>query len=184
MKRYWTGRQGLTLAELVAGLTIFLILLAAIGPLLSTASQAWRTGRSQAELQQTARLALERLSHSIRYAQTVTVADNGGSLVLKDGDGSSLIFSVSPDTRALCMTMGDGTPQPLAGDGLSKRAGRVVVIANPGQQPRFTVEAVTLRANNGQALYMVKRVAIMITVQDRETGLQYTLRSAVMAQNS
>lgn len=184
MNRYWRGRQGLTLVELVAGLTIFLILLAALGPLLSTACQVWRTGRSQAELQQTARLAMERLSHSIRYAQTVAAADHGGSLILRDGDGSSLIFSVSPDTQALCMSMGGGAPQPLAGDGLSKRAGRVVVTANPGRQPRFTVQTVVLQAATGQALHTVKRVEIMLTVQDRETGLAYTLQSAVVAQNS
>ncbi len=184
MNRYWIGRQGLTLVELVAGLTIFLLLLAAVGPLLSTSVQVWRTGRSQADLQQTARLAVERLSHSIRYAKTVAVADNGGSLVLTDGNDSSLIFSVSPDTKALCMAMGGSAPQPLAGDGLNKRAGRVVVIANPGGQPRFTVQTVALQAATGQALSPVNRVEFMLTVQDRETGLQYTLQSAVVAQNS
>ena len=184
MNRYWTGRQGLTLVELVAGLTIFLLLLAAVGPLLSTSVQVWRTGRSQAELQQTARLAVERISHSIRYAQAVAAADNGGSLVLTDDNGSRLIFSVSPDTKALCMAMGGGAPLPLAGDGLNKRAGRVIVIANPGGQPRFTVQTVARQAVTGQALSPVKRVEFMLTVRDRETGLQYTLQSAVVAQNS
>jgi prepilin-type N-terminal cleavage/methylation domain-containing protein len=184
MKRYWTGQQGLTLVELVAGLTIFLILLSAIVPLLSTSIQAWRTGRSQAEIQQTARLAMERLGHSVRYAKTVTVADHGGSLQVVDGDGSSLKFSVNPDTQTLCLASGNGTPQPFAGDGYNKAPGQVVVIANPGNQQRFTVQDVTMLDKNGQALCAIKQVRIVITVRDKMTGFQYTLQSLVVAQNS
>lgn len=184
MKRYWASQQGLTLIELMSGLSIFILLLSAIVPVLTISVKAWQQGRSQAELQQTARLAVERVTHSVRYATSVSVADSGGSLVLKDGDGSSVKYSVSPETRALCITIGSGTPQPLAGDGYSKTEGRIIVVSNPNNQQRFSVREIAIQDKNGVTRGQVTQVKLIITIRDKQTGLEYTLQATIVAQNS
>ncbi|MGL5512395.1 MAG: hypothetical protein ACRDBM_04025 [Sporomusa sp.] len=185
MKRCWTGhQQGSTLLELVISLPILLLLLSAIIPLLSVSIQAWQTGRSRADIQQTSRLAIERLSNSIRYAHNITVQDNGGSLLIKAGDGRNHKFSVSPVTHALCQTIGNGKPLPFAGDGFGTTAGRVIIIANPDNQARFTMQEVPVKDKNGQLVYRIKQVKIVITVRDRSTGIEYTLKTAVVSLNS
>jgi|GEM_PF-2483174 len=185
MKRSRAVRQqGSTLLELIIGLTILSLLLSAIIPLLSVSIQAWQTGRSRADIQQTSRLAIERLSNSIRYAHSITVQNNGGSLLIKAGDGTSQKFSVNPVTKALCQTIGSGRPLPFAGDGFGTTAGRVIIISNPDNQDRFTVKEVPVKDRNGQLLYRIKQVKIVITVRDRSTGIEYTLKTAVVPLNS
>lgn len=184
MKRYWVGHQGSTLVELIVSLTIFLLVLSAIVPLLSISIQACQTGRSRADIQQTSRLAIERLSNTIRYATSVTVQDNGNSLLVRDGNGSSNKFSVNADTRALCQTIGSGTALPFAGDGFGKTAGRVIIIPNPDNQDRFTAQDVPIQDKNGQLLYSIKQVKIVITVRDQVAGIEYTLKTTVVALNS
>ncbi|MDF2568495.1 MAG: hypothetical protein K0R55_99 [Sporomusa sp.] len=184
MKCYWADQQGLTLVELMAGLSVFIILMSAIFPLLSTSIKAWQIGRSRVDIQQTARLAVERVAHSVRYAKNVTVGDSGGSLILIDGDSSSVKYSVSPETKALCITLGNGTPQPLAGDGYNKIEGQVIIIPNPNGQQRFSVQDVYIQDKNGNTISIVKQVKMIITVRDKKTSIEYTLPASIVALNS
>lgn len=184
MRRCWADQQGLTLVEVLVGLSIFIILMSVIIPMLSTSIKAWQIGRSQVEIQQTARLAVERVTHSVRYAKSVTVADSGGSLILTDGDGSNVKYSVSPDTKALCITIGNGTPQPLAGDGYEKTEGQVTIVPNSNNQPRFSVQDVHIQDKDGIIISEVKQVKMVITVRDKKTSLEYTLQASIVALNS
>ncbi|MCP6658151.1 hypothetical protein NL521_29905, partial [Klebsiella pneumoniae] len=69
--------------------------------MLPTAVKAWQLGRSQAEIQQTARLVIERITQHVRYASKVSLADAGDTLVIKDGNGWDIKFTISPKTKAL-----------------------------------------------------------------------------------
>ncbi|SMD06549.1 PilW family protein [Sporomusa malonica] len=184
MRRCLVNQQGITLVEIVTGLSIIMIMMSAIVPMLATSLKAYQVGRARADIQQTARLAVERIAHSVRYAKNVSVVNNGGSLILKDGDGSNVTYNVSSDTKALCIAINGGSPQPFAGDGFSKAEGQIIIVPNPNNQPLFNVQDVFIRDGNGQTLCEVKQVKIIITVQDKNTGYKYTLQTSVIASNT
>lgn len=184
MRRYLVQQQGLTLVEIVTGLSIIMLLMSAIFPVLTTSLASYQIGRSRAELQQTARLAVERIAHSVRYAQAVSVADSGGSLIVRDGDGSNIKYSVSSDTKALCIAINGSSPLPYAGNGYSKQEGQFIVVVNPDNQPRFSVQDITIKDINGQLLSQIRQVKIIITLRDKRTGFEYTLQASVTALNT
>lgn len=68
MRRAWSGSRGFTLSELLVALAIVGMVLATVAGLLQHGQRAYMAGAAQVEAQQSARVALERLSRELRGA--------------------------------------------------------------------------------------------------------------------
>lgn len=183
MQRYVFEQKGMLLVEVITGMTIIVTLIAGIALMMPTAVKAWHLGRSQAEIQQTARLAIEQITQHVRYARNVSLTDAGETLVIKDGDGWNIAFSISPTTKALCISVNGAAGDPLAGNGTGNAEGTIIIVENPGNRKRFEVQDVPILAKDGELLY-IKLVTVMITLRDKQTGSIYTMQTAIIASNT
>jgi len=178
-----SGQRGMLLVEVIAGMTIIVILVSGIALMMPTAVKAWQLGRSQAEVQQTARLAVERITQHVRYAKNVSLADADETLVIKDGNDWNIKFTVSPKTKALCISVNGSAEDPLTGNGIDGAEGTVIVVDNPDNKKRFAVQEVAMLDKDGKLLY-IKLVTVMLTVRDKQTGIAYTMQTATLAFNT
>ena len=183
MQRYMFEQRGILLVEVIVGMSIIVILLSGIALMIPPAVKAWQLGRSQAEIQQTARLAIERMSQHVRYASSVSLSDAGEILVIKDGDGWNIKFSISPITKALCISVNGAAADPLAGNGTGGLEGTIIVGENPDNKKQFDVQDIPMRDKDGNLIY-VKLVTSMITIKDKQTGAAYTMQAAIIASNT
>ncbi len=183
MRRYVSEQKGMLLVEVIAGMTIIVLLMSGIALMLPTAVKAWQLGRSQAEIQQTARLVIERITQHVRYASKVSLADAGDTLVIKDGNGWDIKFTISPKTKALCISVNGAAEDPLTGNGIGGAEGTIIVVENPDNKKQFAVQEVAMRDIDGKLLY-IKLVTVMLTVKDKQTGIDYTMEAATLAFNT
>lgn len=68
----WTCQKGFTLAELLVGLAVLGLALASLATLHESGLRAYVYGSNRVEVQQNARVALERMAREIREAQALT----------------------------------------------------------------------------------------------------------------
>ncbi|WP_094604676.1 PilW family protein [Sporomusa silvacetica] len=176
-------QRGMLLVEVITGMTIIVILVSGIALMMPTAVKAWQLGRSQAEIQQTARLAIERITQHVRYASNVSLADADDTLVIKDGNDWDIKFTVSPKTKALCISVNGSAEDPLTGNGIGGAEGTIIVVENPDNKKRFDVQEVAMLDKDGKLLY-IKLVTVMLTVRDKQTGTAYTMQAAALAFNT
>jgi len=87
-QKYFTTQHGLTLIELIIGMSLMLILLTGIMDLLSGSIKVWISGKNQTHIQQTARIAMDTIVREIRYAHQITFK-NASSIVVKKENGQS-----------------------------------------------------------------------------------------------
>jgi type II secretory pathway pseudopilin PulG len=95
----WRDETGFTLADLLVGMALMGLVLAAIVSIQESALRVYVMGSNTLEAQQNARIALERLSREIRETPTgvtvmaaisVTFTDQAGALVTWSRNGSEL----------------------------------------------------------------------------------------------
>ncbi|WP_425060709.1 hypothetical protein SCACP_14520 [Sporomusa carbonis] len=159
-------QRGFTLVELMVGMTLTVLLMTAVFGLLFTSLRSWQNGKSHAEIQQAARIATDTIARNVRYAYTVSSSDGKTLRLTTDPAGANtVVFGVDPTTKALCITQGNGTPQPLAGNGMNGQEGTIIIIDN-----RFSVQG--------------KLVSIIITAQDKTTGATFTCQTSMAALNN
>jgi prepilin-type N-terminal cleavage/methylation domain-containing protein len=91
------GQDGFTLAELLVAFAIVGLTLAAIAGIQQAALQAYVTGDKKAEVQQNARMALERIAHEIREATAVT-AGAASSITLVRPGGAVVTYALNAGT--------------------------------------------------------------------------------------
>ena len=72
-----TREHGLTLVELLVAATLMLVALAAALSLLAATRSTWTVGQAQAELQETARAALDLVAADLRLAGHLGLAPPG-----------------------------------------------------------------------------------------------------------
>lgn len=83
----FTSENGFTVAELLVAFAILGLVLAALASVQQAAQQAYVTGDRKVEVQQNARVALERIAHEIREATAVTAGAIDSITFVRPGGG-------------------------------------------------------------------------------------------------
>ena len=97
--RCWRDERGFTLTELLTVLAVLTLVLAAVVTIQQGALQAYVTGSNKTEVQQNARVALERMAREIRQTQTGLTAATATSLTLVDPNtGLAVIYALNGNT--------------------------------------------------------------------------------------
>ncbi|NPV26197.1 MAG: prepilin-type N-terminal cleavage/methylation domain-containing protein [Firmicutes bacterium] len=104
-------QYGYTLLEVLATLSIIVILSTGIAGLFSSVARTWWTGASQAEAQYAARLAVERLSSEIRAATKLVLVESN-RLVLINPDGNKIEFILTNHTLYRRFYRRESSPYP------------------------------------------------------------------------
>lgn len=171
MKRIRFNQQGFTLAELILGMSLTVLLLSGIGTLLSVNIQSWLNGSSRTEVQQTARYAMDMMVRELRYAKNFTsesAYSNKYSVLFNDTSTpapNKYRYYLQTTNHILYRepVSPDGTPQPVTGANVN---GSTNVVINTNNETLFEV-----LDNN--------TVVITLTATDIVRNQSYTLRSVV-----
>jgi prepilin-type N-terminal cleavage/methylation domain-containing protein len=87
----WTSEKGFTLAEMLVSLAVLGLALASVATLHQSGLQAYVTGSNRVEVQQNARVALERMAREIREAQALTNQTASQLTIQTDWNGNGVI---------------------------------------------------------------------------------------------
>ncbi len=87
----WTCQKGFTLAELLVGLAVLGLALASLATLHESGLRAYVYGSNRVEVQQNARVALERMAREIREAQALTNQTATQLTIQTDWNGNGII---------------------------------------------------------------------------------------------
>lgn len=78
-RRPWLGQRGVTLIELLVGLVVFALFIVVMDALFFTANRSTRKTELAADVQQNARIAIERVTREIRESRPSEVLANNGT---------------------------------------------------------------------------------------------------------
>jgi prepilin-type N-terminal cleavage/methylation domain-containing protein len=153
MGKYF-GNKGFSLVELLIGMAIMVILLAAIAGLLSAGLSATRFNLSKGHILAPGRNAINQITDHIRYATSVTTptaGGNGGQISYADAGGNFYTISRDSATQSVVIAKNSVTLTTLA-------AGMVKTL-------NFVREDSTVDGGNGNLKPIIK-VTITIELND------------------
>ena len=108
----WRNERGFTLAELLVGFAVLALALAAVTTIHRGVLQAYVTGSNKTEVQQNARVALERIARELRQTPGALTSATATSLTLLDQDpfGAAVTYGLAGDApnASLTRTTGGG----------------------------------------------------------------------------
>lgn len=87
----WAGQKGFTLAELLVGLAVLGLALAGLATVHESGLRAYVYGSNRVEVQQNARVALERMAREIREAQALANQTATQLTVQTDWNGNGVV---------------------------------------------------------------------------------------------
>lgn len=149
------NQQGFTLAELIIGMSLTVLLLTGVGTMLSVNVQSWLTGSSRAEVQQTARYAMNMMVRDLQLSEKlpdadpqknytfrlITGIDGADNYILEYKDARSkkiyryYLDKTATDTKKKYILykhqMDTGTKQPVTGESLT------AIVINKNNEPLF-----------------------------------------------
>ena len=164
MKPLLRNQSGFTLIELILGLALTSILLAALLNLFFVSLSAWLSGRDKMEAQQTARIAMDAMTREIRSdALSIAVpAGNGPSEILaiivanKDVPGKldTIVFQRTANTLYRKLNRWDGVQQsfPITEATVTELTFRVT-------QPRLVEISLGITLNQAQPFSLKSAIA-------------------------
>ena len=95
----WREERGFTLTELLTVLAVLALVLAAVVTIQQGALQAYVTGSNKTEVQQNARVAMERMARDIRETQSGLTTATATSLTFVDPNtGLAVIYALAGNT--------------------------------------------------------------------------------------
>lgn len=175
-------QSGLTLVELVIGLSIMAVVLSGTVLLLNSALAAWQSGRARVEVEQTLRVGIDAIVRETRYAVSANVTQAGdGTLVLtlKNINEDTIDFKLNTNSKALTKRItnengNDAGFQPITGNSTETDVRNIIIInnpdaENPAEQAMFTLQN--------------KLVSVTITAMDTKTGVQATMHTKIFCVN-
>lgn len=99
-RRDYRNQRGVTLMEMMVSILASLIVVMALGRVMTLNHQAWDSHRDKSDVQNNAALILERMSRTVRTASTIEVT-GGDSFVVRDGAGNTVhAYALSGDGSA------------------------------------------------------------------------------------
>lgn len=115
------GSAGFTLAELLVASFLFLLLGSIVMTTVIAATRQARTSRQYNDLNEEARLLLNRMSRELREAKAITAVDNPGAAVSSSGTALYSSYYTPDATGDTAVTFqvdfdGNGTIEPAAAD--------------------------------------------------------------------
>jgi prepilin-type N-terminal cleavage/methylation domain-containing protein len=115
-QRYFTTQHGLTLIELIIGMSLMLMLLTGILNLFSDSIKIWISSKNQTHIQQTARIAMDTIAREIRYAHEITFKNASSLVVLKeDGQINTLQLGGGLHSKTLYIIIDKSKAIPAGG---------------------------------------------------------------------
>lgn len=177
MRKQVSNQKGISLTEIIVGMSLVSILMAAALTMLGSSVKVFQSGKSMTEVQQAARLAVDAIVREVRYASNVRL-DND-RLFLNEAPEAidkQVIFGYNSATKTLVVKRGSGPPLPFAGDGVNDQEGTIIITENPGGAALFAVQP-----SDSNTKQVVK---ITVTVKDKISGITATAQSSVVAMNS
>lgn len=164
MKKYLTAQHGITLIELMIGMTLSIILLSGLLSVLSTNLTIWTAEKSRTSMQQIARIAVDKVMREIRYAQDISL-NNTQSLRITKLSGEINTFQLGGGLHSNTLYMIIDKTRAIPAGGLSTNPITENVVTNL----LFTLYS---QSNNRQAITMT------LEVTDKNTGQQQTIHTA------
>ena len=152
----WRDERGFTLTELLTVLAVLALVLAAVVTIQQGALQAYVTGSNKTEVQQNARVALERMAREIRES----------TAPLTTATANSITFT-HPDDGAITYTI-DSLTNNLTRNGVPVTGGVRNLIVSPAPLPLFVYRD----ANDATGASAANTRRVDITIQ---TGSEDTI---------
>jgi Tfp pilus assembly protein PilW len=110
----WRDQRGASVAELLTACAAVAAVLAALVIFQQRTLQAYVVGAHKTEVQQNARVALERMARDIRTSRTGLTAATATSVTLVDADGATVAYTLNAGTKTVTRAVG-GNAQTLVG---------------------------------------------------------------------
>lgn len=164
MKNHLKSSQGFTLLELVIGITLTMILLPGMLNLFSTSITIWNIEKNRTPLQQTARIALDRVMAELRYAQDISLIHTQ-SLKITKLNGETNTFQLGEGLHGNTLYMNIDKRSVLPAGGISSNPLTENIVTNLIFTPYP-------QANNVQA------VGITLEVTNSSTGEKQLIQTA------
>jgi prepilin-type N-terminal cleavage/methylation domain-containing protein len=163
-QKYFTTQHGLTLIELIIGMSLMLILLTGIIDLFSGSIKVWISGRNQTYIQQTARIAMDTIVREVRYAHQITLKNTSSLIVTKEnGQSNTLQLGGGLNSKTLYIIIDKTKAMPAGG-----------ISSNPITENVVTNLQFTPYPQNET----FKAVLITLEVTDESTGERKLLHTA------
>jgi len=164
MRRYLVSERGFTLLELMIGMTCTIILLSGMLSLLSTSLTIWTVEKSRTSMQQTARIAVDKVMRELRYAKALNLT-NSQSLTITKLSGEINTFQLGGGLHGSTLYMIIDKTGTIPAGGIS---------TNPITENVVTNLLFTLYPERASR----QAITITLEVTDPSTGQQQTLHTA------
>lgn len=164
MRKYLRSERGFTLIELIIYMTVTVILLSGMLSLFSAALTIWTVEKSRTSMQQTARIAVDKVMRELRYAKELSL-NSAHSLRITKLSGETDTFQLGGGLHESTLYMIIDKTRAIPAGGMSTNPITENVVTNL----RFTPYPDT---NNIQA------IGISLEVTDQSTGQQQTIHTA------
>jgi prepilin-type N-terminal cleavage/methylation domain-containing protein len=163
-QKYFTTQHGLTLIELIIGMSLMLTLLTGIIDLFSGSIKVWISGKNQTYIQQTARIAMDTIVREVRYAHQITFKSTSSLVVTKEnGQRNTLQLGGGLNSRTLYIIIDKTKVIPAGG-----------ISSNPITENVVTDLQFTPYPQNEN----FKAVLITLEVTDESTGRKKLIHTA------
>ena len=170
MKKYFATERGVTLIELMIGMTLTIILLAGMLSMLGTSLTIWKTEKSRTSMQQTARIAVDKVVRDMRYAKELSL-NHTHSLSVTKLSGEINTFQLGGGLHESTLYMITDKTRVIPSGGIS---------TNP-----ITENVVTsLQFTPYPDMSNIQAIVITLEVTDPSTGEQQTIHTAGYPWNS
>lgn len=162
--KYFTTQHGLTLIELIIGISLMLMLLTGILNLFSGSLKVWMFGKNQTHVQQTARIAMDIMVREVRYAHQITFKSTSSLVVTKEnGQCNTLQLGSGLHSKTLYLIIDNTKIVPAGG-----------ISSNPVTENLVTSLQFTPYLQDE----VVKAVLITVEVTDESTAQKVLIHTA------